>query len=283
MIYAFTGKTGSGKTYQMIRHIYPHWYKGVDVYSNTKLLFEKYGGRANSNIIDNPENFTVVEKVFDKIKKYYAKYFKKVYTPKRRGRIIYFEDITEILEARNGIICMDEGQNLLEARNWESMPVEFSNKLRQHRKHKLDLYTTTQNLGTIDINYRRLVQRWFHCTEVFALLGLRNPSWLTIHRIDEKDIDSLYNNVDDMLVEVLRSNFFIIHKFKKRIYDTMYDIGFTFYTTIWIQENKENLLLIVPKSMNLSSVRQHLLLQKFFLDLTKSNTQKRDWKNSKKN
>lgn len=282
MIYAFTGKTGSGKTFQMIKHIFPYWHSGVDIYSNTKLEFENFGGRANSNIRDNPEFFSLTEKAWDLAKRYYAKYFKKAYNPKRRGRIIYFEDITEILEARNGIICMDEGQNLLEARNWESLPAEFSNKLRQHRKHKLDLYTTTQNLGTIDINYRRLVQRWFHVTEVFALFGFRNPSWLTIHRIDEKDIDSLYNNVDDMLVEVIASRLFIIHRFKKRLYDTMYDIGFTFYTSLWLQENQSEICLIVPKSMSLSSARQHILLQKFFLDQTKSSSQKSDWKSYKK-
>jgi len=182
MIHAYTGKTGSGKTYQMIKDVFPHWLAGKDVYSNTYLLFEKYGGKAGTNIIEHPNNFSYGERLAEKIFKLYHAIRKKPHNPKRRGRIIYFEDITELLEAREGIIIMDEGQSLLEARNWENLPAEFSNKLRQHRKHNLDLYTTTQNLGTIDINLRRLVQRWIHCTDVFALFWLRNPSIFTVHK-----------------------------------------------------------------------------------------------------
>lgn len=269
MIYAFTGKTGSGKTYMMIEAIYPKWLNGVNVYSNTKLDFEKFGGKQDSNIVDNPENFSFIEKVSYFVKGIIYKILKKELKVKKRGKIIYFEDITEILEARDGVICMDEGQNLLEARNWEALPMEFANKLRQHRKHRLDLFTTTQNLGTIDINYRRLVQKWYHVTDMFALLGFRNPSIFTFHKIEEKDIDYLYNSVDDLQVPVLKTKYFTIHPLKKRKYDTMFDIGFTIYTSVWLQKNSDKILLIIPKSMNLSSARQLLSSSKYFFDLSK--------------
>jgi len=279
MIYAYTGKTGSGKTYQMIKDIFPRWLRGEDVYSNTFLLFELFGGKQNSNILDNPENFSLVERLSEKLKQTYCLRNDKDYFPKRRGRIIYFEDITEILEARNGIICMDEGQALLEARNWENLPAEFSNKLRQHRKHNLDLYVTTQNLGTIDINLRRLVQNWIHCTDIFALLAMRNPSWLTLHKKAQKDIDQLYNSVDDLMVDDLKVGYFTISFLTKRLYDTYYDIGFTTLKSLWIQQGEKKKILIMPKNWSLTNARTQQLLLKYYLDPAKSTGSKANWNN----
>jgi hypothetical protein len=270
MIYLYTGKTGSGKTFQMIRDVYPQWKKGRDIYSNTKLLFEEFGGKSDTNIIEHPENFTRREHLWDNIKfVVVSKLFKKDFWPKRHGKIIYFDDITELLEVRDGIIVMDEAQNLLDSRNWESLPAEFSNKLRQHRKHNLDLYATTQNMGTIDINMRRLVQRWKHSKDIFALFWLRNPSLVTVHIVETKDIDELYNKVDDLLVSNLKVGWFIIHRFKRRLYDTLYDIGFNYYKTLWIQKNKKKMALIIPKKMTLNHARSLELLLKYYLDLSK--------------
>lgn len=276
MIYAYTGKTGSGKTYQMIKDAYPRWHRGEDIYSNTFLLYEKFGGRAGSNIIDNPDEFSSIDRFIQKLKSWYCLTFNKPLSVLSRGRIIYFEDVTELLEARDGVILLDEGQALLEARNWENLPAEFSNKLRQHRKHNLDLYVTTQNLGTIDINLRRLVQVWVHCTDIFALLWKRNPSWFTIHRKDYKDIDQLYNNVDDLLVENIRSTHFIISFLTTRYYDTYYDIGFTTLKKVWIQQNDKTKCIIMPKQWSLANGRTQQLLLSYYLDPRKSTTPIKD-------
>lgn len=270
MIYLYTGKTGSGKTYQMIKDVYPYWLDGVNIYSNTKLFYEDYGGQAGSNIINNPENFTIWEKcVFKLASKWSLLTRKEELPPKCRGKIVYFDDITELIEVSDGIIIMDEAQNLLDARNWENLPLEFSNKLRQHRKHNLDLYATTQNMGTIDINMRRLVQRWSHCKDVFALFFLRNPSLFTIHLREYKDIDQLYNKVDDLIVDTIKTNIFFIHRFKKILYDTLFDIGFKAYKICYLQNKNQKVALIMPKNWTLSSGRTQSLLMKFYLDQSK--------------
>lgn len=278
MIYLYTGKTGSGKTYQMVKDIFHEWKQGRDVYSNTQLFFENFNGKGGSNIVDNPENFTNWEKLVEMIRSIWLlRVRKKEYRPLRRGNIVYFDDITELIEVRDGIICMDEAQNLLDARNWENLPLEFSNKLRQHRKHKLDLYATTQNMGTIDINMRRLVQRWSHCKDVFALLWKRNPSLWTFHLRQYKDIDQLTNKVDDLLVDTVKTSFFTIHIFKKKLYDTLYDIGFKAYQILWIQKDSQRTALIMPKHWTLSKGREQLLLTKFYLNPTKSNLTRTNW------
>lgn len=271
MIYLYTGKTGSGKTFQMVNDVYRQWYKGHDIYSNTKLFFEKFGGKAGKDCVENPNDFTFYEKYVINIGfKWLCKRFNWRFRTPRRGRITYFDDITELIEVQDGVICMDEAQNLLDARNWENLPLEFSNKLRQHRKHNLDLYATTQNMGTIDINMRRLVQKWVHSKDIFALFWIRNPSLLTLHKAELKDIDELYNSVDDLQVSTLRSKFFLIHKLRKRKYDTLYDIGFKAYKIVWLEENKKKMCLIIPKHWTLSNARTQLLLTRFYLDQNKS-------------
>jgi len=39
MIYAYTGKTGSGKTFNMARDAYKRWRRGEDLYTNTYFTF----------------------------------------------------------------------------------------------------------------------------------------------------------------------------------------------------------------------------------------------------
>ena len=270
MIKAYTGKTGSGKTFRMVKDVYKQWLRGVDIYSNTVLFYET-NKEAGQTILENKKAFSLLERFRYQVLTFIFKLLKKAHSVPKRGLIRYFEDMTEILEVRNGIIIFDEGQELFEARNWEKLPFEFSNKLRQHRKHQLDLYVTTQNLGTIDINYRRLVQSWYHTEEVFALFGMRNPSLFSVHKESVKDIDQLYNTIDDLKVANLKTKVFFIHRYKRVLYDTLYDIGFRRFKTVWLEIVRiaginRRVCLIIPKRWTLQQGRQQLLLQKFYCE-----------------
>lgn len=260
MIYAWTGKTGSSKTFRMVRAAYPRWLRGETIYSNTKLFFEA----------------TKVQRVFDFLWSLGPRLvflaLRKAYVPPKRGKIIYFEDISEILDAYNGTILFDEAQVLFSSRQWESLPMEFQYKLQQHRKHELDLFCTTQNMAAIDITYRRLVHVWIHC-ERFMAIG-ENPVWLGIFREKHKDVDYLYNSVDDLATpekETIFKNpkikYFIIWRFSRRLYDTMYDIGFRRFKVLWMMTKQSTSHLkatwmIIPKNVQLSSVPRALSLLK---------------------
>lgn len=249
MIYAYTGKTGSGKTYQMTKDAYRAWKDGRDIFSNTILLYE----------IEDSRSLWV--RLFCWLKKWDYDRF----VQERRGRIRYFEDITEILEARDGIILFDEAQVLFNAREWESLPAEFMYKLQQSRKHNLDLFCTTQSLSRIDIVYRQLVHTWFH-HECAWQIG-QNPVWFGVFRQHIKDIDELFNQVDDNKVPNIESKFFLIHRLKVRLYDTLFDIGFKRFKTLWqttmdqsgqIQQK----VMIVPRKLDLSSALRQMSLFK---------------------
>jgi len=282
MIFAFTGKTGSGKTFLMIKMAYKYWKQGVDIYSNTVLLFAPdLDTSVRLNIVDHPSAFAWWEHV-----KWFFHYTAKpTAQPYERGRIIYFEHIDEIMHISNGLILFDEAQVLFNARAWESLSRRFQYKLQQHRKHQLDLICTTQNMGTIDITYRRLVQKWTHCENLFQF-GKSPKIALGIFRACEKDIDELFNKVDDLMVGTIQTKLFFIHRFSPRLYDTMYDIGFKWFKTVWLslsnpeQEKKTTAMFwIIPKEMSLKDAQKQLSLSTSLLDQPKSRTWKRNSKN----
>lgn len=283
MIYAFTGKTGSGKTYNMVKEAFKRWKKGENIYTNTYLTFiPKDLYDCEISIVNRPDLFTAYERAKFSLQRAVTKFGRRSIEPLRRGRVTMFEEISELLEVRDGVIFVDEGQALFDARNWEGLPDEFSNKLRQHRKHRLDLFVTTQNLGTIDINYRRLVQKWVHCRRLFQI-GKSPRLLFGLFIMEIKDIDELYNQVDDLKVSVLKSHFFIIHWRSKVLYDTMYDVGFKRFKILCVStlEQKDKILkpktkyIILPRKMSLSSARTQLLLQRFFCDQSKSSRSSR--------
>lgn len=231
MILAYTGKTGSMKTFQMIKDAYKQWKRGRNIYSNTKLEFES-------------QPLPLLDRAF-----------KLVGVEPKRGNIKYFETINEIIDIKDGLILFDEAQVLFNARQWESLPEEFQYKLQQHRKHQIDLICTTQNMGTIDISYRRLVHQWIHCENMFQI-GKSPRIWIGLFWQNFKDIDYLYNSVDDLTVPTIKKKFKIIHYFSRRLYDTMFDIGFRKFKTVWLswglKQNQTKMALIMPKKMKIS-------------------------------
>lgn len=254
MIYAFTGKTGSGKTFLMIREAYNAWRRGVDIYSNTKLYFDK-DGLHNYILAEHPKKFSYWERGLYQLEKIFLRSDQsRAMIMPRRGKIVYFTNINEILDISNGIILFDEAQVLFNARNWEALPYDFQYKLQQSRKHNLSLYCTTQNLGTIDITYRRLVHSWIHCQRNFSLGNI----FFGLFTMHFKDIDFLYNNVDDLKVPDLKTKIFLIHYWSKTLYDTFYDIGFHPLKTLCLinyQLSEKKLLMkivMLPKQMSLS-------------------------------
>lgn len=260
MIYAFTGKTGSSKTYKMVEMARSQWLKGRDIYSNTILLFSKTFPNGGQDIYNNPEEFNLFEKLQWSLYRLFKNLFAKgKINPKsitRRGRIVYFQNILEIMEVEDGLVLFDEAQVLFNARNWESLPSEFQYKLQQSRKHNIDLFCTAQNLGTIDITYRRLIHQWFHCERGWTIGN--DPVLFGFFRIHIKDVDQLFNQVDDLKVENVSTKTFIIHKWKPRYYDTFYDIGFSrlkiIWLNVWNQETRtfRRRWMILPKNLSLA-------------------------------
>jgi hypothetical protein len=276
MIYAFTGKTGSGKTFNIVKHVYKRWKKGIDIFTNTPLFFCDWDIQSvRANIIDHPSAFSNFEHAFFWLKKTFCDLAHKPYSVPERGRVVFFEFISEITYVRNGVILFDEAQRLFNARYWESLPADFSNKLQQHRKHQLDLYCTTQNMGTIDINYRRLVQKWYHYTNLLEIKGRGGKTFFGLFRMEEKDAENLEAHHDYMLIPTIHTRFFLIHLFSRALYDTFFDIGFRRYQSICLTQinemgKKEQMFLVMPKEMSLSDGLKDIRLLNMLSNPTRS-------------
>lgn len=67
------------------------------------------------------------------------------------------EDWEVIYELQNGQVVFDEGQFILDSRNWEALPVKFRQLLQKGRHEGIDFTVLTQNIMQIDVAYRRLI------------------------------------------------------------------------------------------------------------------------------
>lgn len=210
-----SGKTGSGKTWDAVHLAHWFWRHGMDGGANTPLFFTKYrDGRGGERIDRQPEHFSLLEKMR----------YKTTGEVLRHGTIDYFDTIDEVFHWKDRWILFDEGQTLFRNYDWESVPRLFLQKLEQNRKHELHLITTAQRVKAVNINYRELIQDWKHFETIIDLFGFH------VYRCKVKDVDFITENLQEANIPTLKLeglfNFKLITPWSRRIYDTMYDIGF---------------------------------------------------------
>lgn len=215
MIFMRSGKTGSGKSWDAVHLCYYFWRHGYDIWSNTPLFFTAFDeGRGGERIDRDPSYFSWRERGLHHLA---GREF-------RRGQINYFDTIDEVFHLKDAVILFDEGQTLFRNYDWETVPRLFLQKLEQNRKHELHLITTAQRVKAVNINYRELIQDWAHFETIYDLFGFH------FYRKKIKDVDFITENLQEAMVPTLRVaglfNFSVICPWSRKIYDTMYDIGF---------------------------------------------------------
>lgn len=228
-IYMFSGKTGSGKTANAVKLVHKFWKQGQDIWSNTPLFFTQFNnGFGGQNIMENPEYFHILTKIVWFIKyrvaKIIAKLRKKeltIHCP-TRGRINYFDTIDETFHVKEAVILFDEGQTLFRNYDWESIPRLFLHKIEQNRKHEINLVTTAQRVKAVNINYRELIQFWTHFETILSSRLFK----FHLYRKKIKDIDFISEQMQEQDIPTQKSKWGLLGWWQKRIYDTMFDIGF---------------------------------------------------------
>lgn len=147
------------------------------------------------------------------------------FSPDNEG-ITRYHNLDEIYNVHNGIIGIDEGQKLFDARRWGSLPISFAEKIAQHRKHLLDIYTTTQDLGHIDIRVRSNIHELYNCQSVFRFpKNERVYPILQMIRVIKKM--RKFNNMERITWEKCgRQHLYLISRFfTKELYNSYADIG----------------------------------------------------------
>ena len=90
-----------------------------------------------------------------------------LFFPNENERVVRWHNLSEIYQIKNGIIAIDEGQKLFDARLWPFLPLSFSEKIASHRHHFVDIITTTQDFGHIDVKVRANVHELYNCKSIF--------------------------------------------------------------------------------------------------------------------
>jgi hypothetical protein len=159
---------------------------------------------------------------------------------KSNERIFRFHQLDELYRLENGIIAIDEGQKLFEARRWSSLPLNFVEKISQHRKHHLDIYTTTQDLSFVDVRVRKNVHELYRCRSILRLPRNERsyPVIQLISVIRKKRIPTI--DGDRIAWQTIKTKRYWISKyFTKELYNTYADIGFERYLCSIKYEKKE--------------------------------------------
>lgn len=275
MIYVLTGKNGASKTYNASRILYRYWRQGIDVYTNSPMFFlpkkhiEQYGWEIpiNLNPEEHPKYFSFLEKIKYKLLKNrdFEKTFWRLFILPGRGKIKYFEELEETYMITDAVIFYDEGQELFDAQYWERLPMFFKRKLRQHRKDFLDIITTTQEIGQIDKNYRRLIQVWYNYERKFKI-GIDPKILVGWFVRQEMDCTQLKGTADIIEVPILGTKNFLIGFLSRRLYDPMFKINYRFFRIIWIEiikaKKKQMIAITCPKEMSTKTALQTISYMK---------------------
>jgi len=94
-----------------------------------------------------------------------------IHLDEKRKNYTFFhtKDWEIILKLQDGVIYFDEGQFILDARNWQNLPVEFRQLLQKGRHEGLDFVVLTQHIMQIDVAYRRLIYDAKRVVRVFSI------------------------------------------------------------------------------------------------------------------
>lgn len=141
-----------------------------------------------------------------------------------------WHNLDELYHLNRGVIAIDEGQKLFDARRWASLPVSFAEKIAQHRKDFLDIYTTTQDIGHIDVRIRSNIHELYHCQSIFRYpKNERQHPILQLIRITRKQ-RQVASDTDRIVWKVVNRKMFLISRFfSKKLYDTYATVGMERY------------------------------------------------------
>jgi len=152
MIYAVTGKPGSGKSYLLVRKCKYYLEHGIDVYSNIQIDERKLNLKP------------------------YKPLFRK---QKELGKCFYWQSLADFRYINNGIVLLDEAGAYFEPREWAKFSLEDRVKFQQHRKQRLDILLSVQNFARVDAIIRQLTNAVYECHK------LKNLFWYSEYQPEE--------------------------------------------------------------------------------------------------
>lgn len=175
--------------------------------------------------------------------------------PNNNENVVRWHSLSETFNLINGTIVIDEGQKLFDARNWMFLPNAFADKIVSHRHQDLNILTTTQDFGQIDVRVRNNVHELYHCQKIFRYpKNDRVKPILQITKIIKKE-RSFDDSVGVRWTVVSKRNVFISKYFTKEIYNTYANIDLSHFLCQIKRDKKKWLITLQSRNVVASRKR----------------------------
>lgn len=174
--------------------------------------------------------------------------------PNNNEGVIRWHSLSETFNLTNGVIFIDEGQKLFDAHNWMYLPVAFADKIASQRHQGLDIFTTTQDFGHIDVRVRSNVHELYHCQKIFRFpKNERVKPMLQITKVVKKERS--FDDSNGIKWTITGKKVYFISKyFTKEIYNTYANIDLSHFLCQIKRDKKK--WLIVLQSRQLANQRK---------------------------
>lgn len=170
--------------------------------------------------------------------------------PNNNEGVIRWHHLSETFNIRDGVICIDEAQKLFDAHNWFFLPPAFAEKIASHRHHMVDIITTTQDFGHIDIRVRDNVHELYNCISIFRWpkYNEKVKPWLQLIKVIHKR-RSFDDTVGIKWVKSGEKRHFISRFFTKDLYNTYANIDLSHYICQIKREKHKWLIILQSRSL----------------------------------
>lgn len=175
----------------------------------------------------------------------------KLYFSDNGAKITRWWCLDDLYKFTNGAIGFDEGQQLLDATKWASLPVMFKDMICQHRHSYLDIYLTTQDLMQIDISVRRNVHELYSCQTILRIPRLDSVKpllqWVRVQKKVRR-----FDSASDRVVFVPEGKakfYFISRLWTRKNYETYAKTKLDKYVSKTLYYKKKWKTIIANRSM----------------------------------
>lgn len=157
------GRTGSGKSYYLVKHLRKQVFAGRDVCSSIYI------------------NINELKKQFKRTLNYRISVLLK--KPIKMGKVYLFDQLDDFVFMKNCVVYFDEGHKFFYSRDWDKLPKYIKDKIYNHRKDKIDIYVGVQDINTLDTILRRLAD---NAIQVKSLSSFQFIKWWEVKDIDKE-------------------------------------------------------------------------------------------------
>lgn len=170
--------------------------------------------------------------------------------PNNNEGVVRWHTLSETYNLKHGVIGIDEGQKLFDARNWADLPVSFAEKIASSRHHFIDIITTTQDFGHIDVRIRSNIHVQYNCQSLFRFpKNDRIKPLIQIIRVIKKQRS--FNDTEGIRWNKVGSQTRLISRlWTKTLYDTYANIDLSHFICRITRDKKKWLILLTSRQIS---------------------------------